>query len=266
MPMERPLLAVARLLGRLGLRGERVIKVRGLRLAAKTPDRILALTLARWGLLESGEDNLLRREVRAGMAAADLGANIGLMTMELASLVGPGGSVHAFEPDPENAALLEKNAGMNGFRHVRVRRAAVSNKNGTAKLYLNEDHRGDHRLYDSNDGRKFTEVETVRLDDALKDLDRLDFVKMDIQGFEDRALDGMRGLLARSPGVKILCELCPGLLELAGSDPGRFLEEWHGLGFVLHRVNSDGTASPAQAETLLAEARAKGYINLFLKR
>ncbi len=266
MPLERPLLAVARLLGRLGLRGERVIEVRGLKLAASTPDRILALLLTKWGLLEGGEDRLLRRELKPGQTALDVGANIGILTMELAGLVGLSGSVYAFEPDPENAGLLEKNARLNGFEQVRVRRAAVSDRNETARLYLNEDHRGDHRLYDSGDGRKFREVEMVRLDDELKELERLDFIKMDIQGYEGRALDGMKGILSRFAGVRILCELCPSLLELAGSDPGRFLGEWRALGFVAHRIETDGSATPATPEELLAEARKKGYINLFFKR
>ncbi len=266
MPLERPLLAVARLLGALGLRGERIIEVRGLRLAARTPDRILALLLTKWGLLEGGEDRLLRRELKPGQTALDVGANIGILTMELAGLVGLSGSVHAFEPDPENAALLKKNAGLNGFSQVRVRQAAVGDKKTTANLFLNEDHRGDHRLYDSKDGRKCREVEMVRLDDELKELERLDFIKMDIQGYEGRALDGMKGLLSRFAGVKILCELCPSLLELAGSDPGRFLEEWKALGFSLNRVEADGSTTAAPAGDLLAEARRKGYINLFLRK
>lgn len=266
MPLERPLLAVARLLGSLGLRGERVVEVRGLRLTARTPDRILALLLTKWGLLEGGEDRLLRKELKPGQTALDIGANIGILTMELAGLVGLSGSVYAFEPDPENAELLEKTAELNGFSQVRVRRAAVSDKKGTARLFLNEDHRGDHRLYDSGDGREFREVEMIRLDDELKELDRLDFIKIDIQGYEAYALEGMKGLLSRFAGVRILCELCPSLLELAGSDPGRFLGEWRALGFVAHRIETDGSTTPATPEELLVEARTKGYINLLFKR
>ncbi len=66
------------------------------------------------------------RNVRPGQVALDLGANHGYYTLLLVDLVGPGGKVHAFEPNPRLAELLDMNIALNGFwRTARARAEAV---------------------------------------------------------------------------------------------------------------------------------------------
>lgn len=143
----------------------------------------------------------LRALLKPGMTFCDVGANLGVMTLLAARLVGPGGRVFSFEPFPENAAILRENVAMNGFKNVTVVEAAVSERNGEAELHLSN-FCGCHSLADkamAESGNKIT-VKTVRLD-SVSGLDRIDLLKTDTEGTE---LSVLRSLGALRPDNVIL--------------------------------------------------------------
>jgi len=144
---------------------------------------------------------------------------------------------------------------------------AVSNKTHTARLYLNETNKGDHRLYDESGEKKSTTVETVALDDFFKTLDKkIHFIKMDIQGAEAAALDGMKDLVQTNPGLKLFTEFEPSNLKGFGSDPGKYLQTLQKMGFQLSEVSEkEKTVKPVLPEELLERYTAEngGYTNLF---
>jgi len=144
-----------------------------------------SLSLSIYGIHEPLVTELVKKEIKKGNVVLDIGAHIGYYTLIFAKLVGEEGKVFAFEPDPTNFSLLKKNVEINGYKNVELVQKAVSNKNGKIKLYLSEENSGDHRIYNSHDGRKFIEVEAIRLDDYFKNYNgAIDFIKMDIQGAE----------------------------------------------------------------------------------
>ena len=153
-------------------------------------DTVCGYTL---GTAEPAVQQALARELAPGMVAYDLGANIGFFTIIAARLVGPQGRVLAFEPLPDNVRWLRHNIALNAFGHVEVIEAAVGAQERTARLEgggagvwatLSDD--GEHR------------VRMVRLDDGIADgsLPVPDVVKMDVEGAELQALEGMRETLA----------------------------------------------------------------------
>ena len=93
------------------------------------------------GYHEPIETDLIKKHVKRGDVVLDLGANIGYFTLILPRLVGEEGKVFAFEPDPENFALLKKNVEINSYQNVVLVQKAVSNRNGKATLYLYEEHK-----------------------------------------------------------------------------------------------------------------------------
>jgi FkbM family methyltransferase len=242
------------------------VRVRGHSMYASTWDRVAALLLWKYGMLERSEMSLVREMVKPGMTVVDVGANVGLYTLEFARQVGKDGKVYAFEPSPGEYATLHKNVLANGYHNVTLVRKACSDKNGSATFYLNEGNRGDNRLYDSKDGRKSVTVETVRLDGYLAGR-KIDIIKMDIQGAELLALKGMRKTIEANKSIVLLCEFEPSLLRACGSTPEELLSLLRSLGFPFRYIDErTRTIRTATQERLMALARKEGYINLYLCR
>ena len=82
------------------------------------------------GGLEPGVRTVLRRLLQPGMQAADVGANVGLLTLAMATAVGPGGRVFAFEPEARVRDQLRKTLHLNGLAQVRLSDAAVGAEAG----------------------------------------------------------------------------------------------------------------------------------------
>lgn len=198
------------------------------------PDDSLGISTA--GIFEPIETTLLQLLIKTGDRVLDIGANIGYYTVLFADWAGPSGLVHAIEPDPDNFALLDANT--EDFQkkgYVHLHQLALGEADGTAKLFRSKDNIGMHRLYDSVccDGSS-TEVPVCRGDDFA--LAPLDFIKIDIEGFELFALRGLSDTLNNSPDVKVLCEFSPLSMMEAGIQPLEWLEwiEAHDFSIIAH--------------------------------
>lgn len=159
------------------------------------------------GIYEEVTTNLVNKLIKQGDVVLDIGTCIGYYTLIFAKLVGKNGKVYAFEPEPTNFTLLKKNVEINGYENVVLVQKAVSNRSGKLRLFLSEENLGDHRIYDPHNGRNFIEVESIKLDDYFKNYNgEINFIKMDIQGAEGGALQGMFELLKKNKNIKIVSE------------------------------------------------------------
>lgn len=228
------------------------------------------LELATQEIYEPFETALFKKEIKTGQTVLDIGANIGYYTLIAVKLVGPRGKVYAFEPDPDNFFLLKKNVESNGYANVILVNQAVSDKTKTAKLFLNKTNKGDHRLYDSRDKRPSISVQTVKLDDFFKKLDKkINFIKMDIQGSEAGALEGLKLLIRKNPSVKLITEFWPYGINRAGHSPLGYLRTLKKIGFKLWEISEkEKTILPTQPENILKRCtpQNRNYTNLFCKK
>ncbi|MCI0707129.1 MAG: FkbM family methyltransferase [Ignavibacteriae bacterium] len=222
------------------------------------------------GIYEEFETNLIKKEVKAGDVILDIGANIGYYTLIFARLVGDTGKVFAFEPDPTNFSLLKKNVEINGYKNVILIQKAVSNKSETLKLYLCEDNRGDHRIYDSGDSRQSVEIESLVMDEYFQhNGQKINFIKMDIQGAELRAVSGMANILKQNKSVKIISEFWPYGLTTSGASPVVYLELFTNNGFKLYELNEKNKKLDSVNIQELLQAytiEKKNYTNIFCVR
>ena len=164
-----------------------------------------------------------RENLRAGDVVVDVGANVGVLTFLAASIVGAAGRVIAVEPNPDNLQLLYRGIVYNGFGNVEVVPHAASNRRSVFSLTggTSNTHLIGPRA--PEEGGYF--VQSVVLDEALGDLPRLDFVKMDIEGHEPQALEGFARLIGRHRPV-LLVEFNPRcLVDLQQQDPVAFLKQ-----------------------------------------
>lgn len=169
--------------------------------------------------------------VRPGMTVLDLGANIGYHSILASRLVGPRGRVLAFEPDPANLELLRRNIQANGCTNVEVFPCAVGPREGTVDLNLCDSNTGSHStVYIPQGTRGTVTVRMVRLDDFLP-AEKPDVVKMDIEGSEAGALDGMVRLLGDNRLKAVFIECNPYILSRLGSSKDELLGRLRSRGF-----------------------------------
>lgn len=172
-------------------------------------------TLIDWHLLFHGEWErhlrlLFEQLLGAGSVAIDVGANVGAHTLTLARLVGPNGRVLAFEPNPSINHILATNVGLNDIAQVTVYGCAL----GAAATSLELRVPAETSREASNPGlaslvaldtpHDLVTVDVRPLDDLVTeaDLQRVDLVKIDVQGYESQVLQGMRGAIEKfSPTI-----------------------------------------------------------------
>jgi FkbM family methyltransferase len=199
-----------------------------LRLFIDTADIVIG-----WGIMrntyERAELDFVRRTVQPGETVLDIGANIGLFTIIMASLVGPAGQVYAFEPLEQHVPLLERSVAENNFGdRIVIERAAVSDRPGKAHLISASRTINAGGAYLDEGavpfGHEATEVKLIALDGYP--LRRpVKFIKIDVEGAELLAFRGATDLLQEDRPV-ILSELHPGqLAKVSGCPATEFIAE-----------------------------------------
>ena len=215
---------------------------RGLKMYVNAHDIGLTPILLKNGVWEEFETTLFKKELEKGMNVLDIGANIGWYTLIAAKVIGEKGKVYAFEPEPNNCNLLRKNVQTNSLQNVIIEQKAVTNRCGHIKLFLNPENFGDHRIYDDSD-RGSIDIECVALDSYFMNrYEKIDVIKMDIQGAEMFAILGMDTMLKANNKLRMFVEFAPFLLRKNGFSPETFLRRLKNYGFEIYVINDQKRA------------------------
>ena len=199
----------------------RRVRVWGADFRACSLDRLVYLTLHRLGFMGRDERAFFESQIQPGMNVAEAGANIGVYTIQLSRLVGPEGRVFAFEPDPHLFASLRENLDRAGITNVEPHHCALGSAPGKLSLAWDGLNSGDTHL--SREAQpSAAQVDVARLDTVLA-ARRVDFFKLDVQGWELEVLRGMTGLFDANPALRLFIEYWPAGLRRAGTEPGALL-------------------------------------------
>jgi FkbM family methyltransferase len=144
------------------------------------------------------EIGFLRRLLLPGQQAIDVGANYGVYTLSIAQVVGPTGTVWAFEPASSTSAFLAQGIAANNFTQVVLERSALSRHCGTAQLAVTENSELNALMRDDQSGNASETVRLVTLDDCLQRYGwkKIDFLKIDAEGEEANIIEGGRRFFA----------------------------------------------------------------------
>lgn len=189
---------------------------------------------------EKDTTDLFKKIIRPGMTVLDIGGHIGYFTRAFARLTGPTGKVFAFEPDPYNFALLQKNTAH--LPNVTLVNSAVSNKKGFIDFYEIEDSTGCHTTIPTNAPAKKFSVDAVTIDGFVEGF-YPDVIKMDIEGGEPNALSGMERILASERPLSIVMELQPDALARARTTATAVIASLKQKGFIAYGILKDGIRS-----------------------
>lgn len=203
-------------------------------------------------VVEHSELAVVRRLTTKGMVVLDIGANVGFYALKIAKWVGPTGRVLAFEPDPFSFRLLQERARKCQNANVEPYHVALGDTTGKAILYCGVSNRGDNRLHASHQEppveQHLVEISTLDAFLARNGTEKIDALKIDVQGAEEGVLRGARATL-RCSGVQwIWIEFSPSHLRGAGIDPKCFLELLSELDMQVFEVNGGRLRPIPQAE------------------
>lgn len=173
---------------------------------------------------DKAEIDILKKIIKPGDYILDIGSNIGFYAKILSKLTGKNGKVFCFEPDSLNFKYLIKNT--LGLENIQTYNKAVSDKEQVLKVYKSKLLNVDHRTYPVNNYDSIEEITSVSIDELVsnKTIAKVDVIKIDIQGYELTAFNGMLNLLSSNDHIKIIAEYWPHGFKRAGTSAIEFYE------------------------------------------
>lgn len=217
-------------------------------------------------IIDSGEwEPLISRTIQAclrpGDLAIDVGANIGYDTLLMSTAVGTSGQVLAFEPNLDNLGRLIRNLQQSRVNNVCVQSTALSDRPGWGDMSLDGEF-GHANLRNDGQSKRTQKILTLDLD-ALLHLEsgrRIQLVKMDVEGFEYKVLQGMKRWLAQVDNI--ICEVQLQFLERCGASAQALFELMLAHGFIAWCADpeSDGKWVPGDEHFRPAKTFTSGMI------
>lgn len=184
------------------------------------------------GGYELGETLLVKSLVKRGMTVVDVGANVGYYTALAAKLLGNSGRVLAFEPSPSAFSKLQ---GMVNGRcdHVRLFNVALGACEGSLTQYHppTDEHNLNPSMYQYRQGMAGVIVPVTKLDSVLDAIEQVDFLKIDVEGYEPLVFRGAIKSLKSGKIRNILYESNPRMLSLANNSGEELYQQLTCLGY-----------------------------------
>jgi len=200
-------------------------------------------------VFETRELAFVERLLRPGMTVLDIGAHQGLYTLLASRRVGPSGRVFSFEPSPRERRALRLNLTINSCDNVVVQALALGSQETTANLYVVDKYNTGYNSLRPPNVPEPTSTIAVRvrtLDNwvAEEKIDRVDFIKLDVEGAELSVLKGARELLARTWPV-LLTEIAQIRTAGWGYDAVEIVRFLENMGYVWFEILDGGKLAPA---------------------
>lgn len=170
-------------------------------------DKGVERSLFYFGTYEPGTLNIMQSILKPGDTFVDVGANIGLMTLRAANLVGGEGKVYAFEPNPKTNEILRENIQKNNLFNVQVESFALGSEIKEAIIYDRWDaNRGAASLIKPEFETTSTSIMQTTFDDYFKNINQVNLIKIDVEGFELEVLNGAMQTLTNPEAPMLIIE------------------------------------------------------------
>jgi FkbM family methyltransferase len=145
-----------------------------------------------FGFKEASREKLFSL-VKKSDVVIDIGANVGNVSLGFSKLVGETGKIYSFEPDPLNFKRFKKNVDLNHFKNIETLNFGLGNKKGSFSIVVHDElNRGMNRLVENAPSENTVLCEVLVLDDFISQnkVNKVDLIKIDVEGFEKKVLEG----------------------------------------------------------------------------
>jgi FkbM family methyltransferase len=197
-------------------------------------DMGISKELALTGWHEKNSSKFIKKELKPGMHIVEIGANIGYYTLIEAGIIGENGHIYAFEPNPKNMSDFKINIALNNYNDlIEFFPFAIGSENTEADFYMADF--GNLSTFAKRDDNlcdyKVKKIKVVKLDDLLKDK-KIDYFRMDVEGYETEVIKGMHNILS-SPEAPygMFIEVHSELLHKLNSSAKEFLTNLSKYGY-----------------------------------
>ena len=223
--------------------------------------RSLFLTANDWYKLfvEAGEIQSLQGFVKPGEIVIDIGANVGSFTKRFARWVSDDGFVIAIEPETFNFRQLRHNLEKAGTASVvKAFQGVAAEESGKLKMAINPMHPGDHKI-----AAEGVEVTAVTVDDLVRNetARRVCLMKIDVQGAEERVLQGAKETINRDHPV-IYIEVDDNGLKKMGSSAELVVNWLIDFGYSIQILRKNSKTDQVSVAEALSMSRDGQYVNL----
>jgi len=199
----------------------------------------------RHGTYENEEFHIVEKYLKPGMVCVDVGANVGVYSVFVAQKIGEDGIVYAFEPVFGIYEVLTKNSML--YKNIRPFNFGLHNEKSVVQ---------------------YKDISEIKLnvvvgDEFLQDVEKVDFIKIDVDGAETGVLGGLQNLINRSPKLLMVCELSNKHYKIAGFTETQFFDLVEKLGFTYGRIFK-GQIDLKNSREQLLKVSTKKACNLLL--
>lgn len=197
--------------------------------------------LAMDGIREKAATKIMQEFVEPNDVLLEAGANIGYYVLLEASLLGGEGKIYAVEPEPNNISMLKRNVALNKLNKlVQINHMAFSDKKGKLPLYLTREANLHSFIKPRHENYKTVLIKMDSIDKFIEKRRNINFIRMDIEGYECKVIDGMKKFLKKKGPLKLFIELHPHLVSKG--DMVKLLTTLKKSGFEIYKLISHDNA------------------------
>jgi FkbM family methyltransferase len=208
------------------------------------------------GTFEADAERAITSLLQPGMLAIDVGANIGYHTFRMAKAVGESGRVWAIEPMASAMRKLRRNCALNSFPNIEPIKVGLSDVDqGATEIAFQSSYRLDGTVPIE---KETVEVRTLDSLIRVRSPARLDFIKVDVDGFEGKVFRGASRTLEKYR-PRIFFEISPWHMQRVGDDSRTLIAGLRALGY---RFETEDRKLVADVDALCARIPVRCSINL----
>jgi len=179
------------------------------------------------------EESYIKSLIKKGDTVVDVGANIGTISLAMAEIVGSNGKIFSIEPNPEIFNYLTQNIELNGLENIIEARCIALGQNNEEMFLSQFSDDTQNRISNEGDLR----IPVKRLDEVFPNIN-IDFLKIDVEGYEYNVLKGGESLCKRCKAVYLEC--IPEMLEVNSSNEEQLVNLLEEYGFLVYCVTDAG--------------------------